>query len=105
MYNHFQFKDGSNPYITKTLEEFWRILKKYNVEQIGDRFFLVHEERSRKNDYQTTKQILKDFAIEWSLFFNEYTSSYSDLIFYQTFFTTYGKRYGLLKEFKENAIC
>lgn len=105
MYTLFTFKDGSNPYIVKTPGTLWKMVKKYNLETIGENSYLVVSERPKKASYTETKAILKEFAIEWSLFFNEYQYSYEELAFYSDFFTTYGKKYGLLREFKENAIC
>lgn len=105
MYTHFTFKDGSNPYIVKTPGTLWQMVKKYEFETIGENTYLVTGENTENKSYTDLKKILRCFAIEWSLFFNEYQYSYEELAFYSDFFTTYGKKYGLLREFKENAIC
>jgi len=56
--------------------------------------------------YQERKADLKDKAIEWSNNQGNYPRwSYGELATIQDFFERNGKRYGLLKEFKENCIC
>ena len=55
--------------------------------------------------YQDKKEHLRDLAITWQHEFSYLSWSYSELAEIQGFFYTNGKRYGLLKEFKENAIC
>ena len=56
-------------------------------------------------NYQERKGCLQDIAIEWSNHFSQYSWSYAELAEIGDFFCTNGKRYGLLKEFRENAIC
>ena len=41
-------------------------------------------------------------AIEWQLDFNNHNYSYSELVFYGDYFFRLAKRYGLIKEFREN---
>lgn len=54
--------------------------------------------------YAERKKDLEQKAIEYSL--NQAPGLYwSDLAILQTFFETNGRRYGLLKDFIENAIC
>lgn len=59
---------------------------------------------SGKN-YEDRKSYLQDLAINYSNNFASLSWSYGELINIQDFFFKNGKRYGLLKEFKENAIC
>lgn len=59
---------------------------------------------SGKN-YEERKQCLYDLAIDYSYNFASLSWSYGELAEICNFFETNGKRYGLLKEFKENAIC
>ncbi len=46
MWQHIQYKDGSNPYICKTEEEFLKIYKKYGkrLQKIKDGFYIVKED-------------------------------------------------------------
>lgn len=56
--------------------------------------------------YQERKADLQNKAIEWSNSVGSYPRwSYGELATIQDFFERNGKRYGLLKEFKENCIC
>lgn len=56
------------------------------------------------NAYQRAKNKARDKAIEWQHSFNENNYSYSDLAYYTDYFTVLAKRYGLVREFRENAI-
>ncbi len=56
--------------------------------------------------YQERKNDLEEKAKEWQGSNGEFISwSYGELATIQGFFERNGKRYGLLKEFKENCIC
>lgn len=55
-------------------------------------------------NYRERKNSLKEIAVEFS--HNAICGlSYEELSHIQNFFETMGKRYGLLREFRENAIC
>lgn len=41
VWQHIIFEHGGNPYICKTAEEFYRIVRKYNLEKIKDNFWFV----------------------------------------------------------------
>lgn len=58
-------------------------------------------------DYAARKADLVDKAHDFESLFSDYgiDLSYGELAIFQDFFTTYGKRYGLLTEFRENGIC
>ena len=115
MYNQFIFEDGSNPYITTTAAEFWRMLKKYCVEMIGEHTFKVYGEAmtltaapgKKRTTREKMRGVLRDFAIEWQYAVGEYSIQYSmkELCEWDAFFEEYGKKYGLLREFRENCIC
>lgn len=55
-------------------------------------------------DYQTRKESLRTLAIDWSNADTEgiYLSDLADI---ENWFELKSKRYGLLEEFRENAIC
>lgn len=55
--------------------------------------------------YKERKCNLEELAKEWQNGFSSLNWSYNELIEIQNFFYKNGKRYGLLKEFKENCIC
>lgn len=56
------------------------------------------------NKYAELKERARDKAVEWQLDFQNHNYSYGELIHYQNHFTRLAKRYGLVKEFRENGI-
>ena len=56
------------------------------------------------NNYETRKEQARETAIEWQLGFAENDYSYLDLAQFGDYFEKIGRRYGLLKEFRENGI-
>lgn len=57
------------------------------------------------NQYQIKKYEIRQEAIEWQNTLNDCKNSYGEIAIMQNYFNKMGKRYGLLKEFKENGIC
>lgn len=57
-----------------------------------------------KKDYKTRKEEARQKAIDWQLSFGENNYSYYDLMLWGEYFAKKAKRYGLIKEFKENGI-
>lgn len=57
-----------------------------------------------QTSYQEGKEKARKEAIEWAYDFADNNCTYSELAYYQDHFTKLGKRYGLLKEFRENGI-
>lgn len=55
--------------------------------------------------YRERQGSLRDLAIDWQHNFCSYSWSYGELAEIQGYFYENGKRYGLLREFHENAIC
>lgn len=57
--------------------------------------------------YKDRKEEVRQEAIEWQLAFSEREEcvSYGELAYSTAYFEKNGKRYGLLKEFRENGIC
>jgi hypothetical protein len=54
--------------------------------------------------YKKLKEKLRREAIEWQNTLSEFQLSYEELIEMQRYFERMGKKFGLLKEFKENGI-
>lgn len=109
LYKHFTFEDGSNPYITKTNVEFWKMLKNYDVEMVTNFSFKVIGKKQTLSvkpltPYERNQSILRDFAIEWQFKFADLTHAWRDLCEWSDFFEEYGRKYGLIREFKENGI-
>lgn len=59
----------------------------------------------RGNSYAEKKASLEDLAMDYYSNFSMLSWSYGELAEIQDFFYTNAKRYGLLKEFKENCVC
>lgn len=57
------------------------------------------------NKYQKAKEKARNEAIEWQLDFCSHNYYMSELIEFVNYFEKLGKRYGLLREFRENGIC
>lgn len=55
--------------------------------------------------YKERQASLEELAKDWQLHFSSLSWSYSELAEICNYFYEQGKRYGLLKVFKENAIC
>lgn len=56
------------------------------------------------NKYQQNKEKARDIAIQWQHENADYNYSYEGLAILSEYFYKLGKKYGLLKEFKENGI-
>ena len=56
------------------------------------------------NTYQKAKENARNKAVEWQLNFDSNNYSYGELAYYSGYFERLAKRYGLVKEFKENGI-
>ena len=58
----------------------------------------------KMSNYNKYKMLAREEAIDWQVNMSQKDMSYGELVYYQKHFTILGKRYGLLKEFKENGI-
>ena len=54
--------------------------------------------------YQKSKKEVRQFAIDWQADFSNHNYSYSELAVFQDMFFRLGRKYGLLREFRENGI-
>ena len=57
------------------------------------------------NTYQQRKAEARERAIEWQYDFCNHNYSWGELAYWGDYFERLGKRYGLLREFRENGIC
>jgi len=106
MYCTFDFFNGSNPYITKNYKELFKMFCKYYYTQTGNASFIVQGLREwYRKDYEGKKEVLRAVAIDWQNDFANRNYSYGELAEWEGFFEEYGRRFGLLSEFRENAIC
>jgi hypothetical protein len=56
-------------------------------------------------NYNEKKLCAAEIAKDWQINFSQYSWSYGEIVIICNYFKKIGKRYGLLKEFKENCIC
>lgn len=56
------------------------------------------------NTYQKAKERIRNKAVEWQRDFCDQNYSYGELAYWQGYFERLARRYGLVKEFKENCI-
>ena len=56
------------------------------------------------NNYQKQKEAARQKAIDWQYEASEQSLSYRELAEIGNYFYKLGKRFGLLREFRENAI-
>lgn len=58
-----------------------------------------------KKTYQELKADAREKAIDWQIDFSESSYSWEYVIVSAQYFERLGRRYGLLREFRENGIC
>ena len=56
------------------------------------------------NAYQRAKEKARNMAVEWQNDFCDQNYSWGDLVYWQGYFERLGRKYGLIKEFRENGI-
>ena len=61
--------------------------------------------KTRGKNYKERKANAIELAKEWQNYFAQYSWSYGELAEIGNWFYENGKRYGLLREFRENGIC
>ena len=57
-----------------------------------------------KKTYAELKEEKRQEAIEWQMDWGNHNYSWGEIAYYSDYFYKIGKRYGLLKEFRENGI-
>ena len=104
----FRFKNGSNPYIALRYDTFFFMVGKYFIYQESEFGFVVEEQRYDDSKYtlkrDDKKRILRAFAQDWQRAFECFNYSWGELAEWRGFFEEYGRKYGLLREFRENGI-
>lgn len=61
--------------------------------------------KNTKTTYASNKAVARQEAIDWQNDFFRDNRSHEDMQEAAEYFEKLGKRYGLLKEFRENGIC
>ena len=75
-----------------------------NVEHAKIVLDLINAKINKGNTYNKAKENARNKAIEWQRDFDNHNYSYEELAYYRDYFERLAKRYGLIKEFKENGI-
>lgn len=57
-----------------------------------------------KNYYQTRKEAARAYALQWQDDFAERDVRYAELDYFGAMFYNLGRRWGLVREFRENGI-
>ena len=106
MYIQWLFWHKGNPRISTTNQDIFNMVCKYYYTQLSEQTFTADGLRqwNGSRTYTGKREVLKDFAVQWQLAFSRFNYSQDDLIGWANFFGEYGKKYGLLREFKENGI-
>ena len=85
----------------------------YYWETLGDIIYQQHFKSLYKagkpvevvmNKYQKGKEKTRNEAIDWQSDFASHNYSYGELAYFSDYFETKARRYGLVREFKENGI-
>lgn len=58
-----------------------------------------------KKTYQELKETARNIAIEWQSLQSEQAMTWGECAAWGDYFERLGRRYGLLREFRENGIC
>ena len=104
----FYFKSGANPYgiYADRLDLFFAMVMNYNLSFIdGTRLYCTCQFPYPIRGYYERQERLRSFAKDWQKAFQDLVSmSWEEVLWYSNFFEVYGRKYGLLREFKENGI-
>ena len=105
---HIKFTDESNPYILTNATTLYKWLYNYYLElnkiDEGAIFVTATETTSRKT-YQEAKRAAQEFAIDTQNIISENNFSYGEIADISDILHALGRRFGLVREFKENCIC
>lgn len=84
------------------------LVRKFELGQVGVEVLEKEREdkmKTTKTTYEMKKEMARQEAIDWQNDFGNHNYSYGELVEFGEHFEKLGKRYGLLKEFRENGIC
>lgn len=104
-------KIQKNYWDVETIDEAKRIVKKYEEDAIRKGRRPIEEGQKRLKDFEsnglkmpTSKADARQQAIDWQHWMSNQNLSMGEMIEYQNHFEKAGKKYGLLREFRENGI-
>ena len=89
-------------------KEGYDLVRKFELGQVDVEILEKEREDKMKNTkttYASNKAVARQEAIDWQNDFCNHNYSYGELAEFGEHFEKLGRRYGLLKEFRENGIC
>lgn len=101
---HFNFADHSNPFLALTPSRAFEFLTAFEYEQTSNKGFTLYNRTFSPGCYHEKKRAAQTIAINWQADFERFSYSFYDMLCWQTFFEYLGKKYGLLREYRENGI-
>ena len=104
-WQHIDLRDTSNPRITWSASEFLAWLRNWDLEIVGTCAYIAHSAPSSPSTYANNKEAVRDLALKFERWANERDLSYGDFAEWGALFETLGRKFGLLTEFREKAIC
>lgn len=102
----FEHTNGANPYIATSNKKMFEMFCNYYTTQLNSNCFVVNglKQWNGKRTRQGYKELVRAIALDWQGDFSQHHYSYCDIADWVNFFEEYGKKYGLLKEFRKNGI-
>lgn len=114
MYAWIEFEDGSNPYISMGNDNFQKWAEHWDLELVGfSPAHFIARRRKRENigdfltvpnDYHARKAFWRDWIIVFSDESVNFSESWSDVVEWTDFAEFIARKYGLVREFRENGI-
>ena len=104
---HIKFTDGSNPYILTNESHLYKWLYNYDLEitKIYEgAIFVTATEKANRKTYQQAKEAARLFAIDVQNEISENSFSYGEIADISDILHALGRRFGLVREFRENCI-
>lgn len=89
-------------------KEGYDLVRKFELGQVDVEILEKEREDKMKNTkttYARNKVVARQEAIDWQKDVANHDYSYGELVKFGEHFEKLGRRYGLLKEFRENGIC
>lgn len=89
-------------------KEGYDLVRKFELGQVDVEILEKEREDKMKNTktiYARNKAVARQEAIDWQNDFGNHNYSYGELVEFGEHFEKLGRKYGLLKEFRENGIC
>ncbi len=106
------FSNCSNGYVGRSVGTLYRWLRGYDLAPVECvtgggwvLFFKATPRRRRLRTYAEMQDAARNLAIDWQDAATEWHMSYATCAAWCELFTDLGRRYGLMREFRENGIC